>query len=81
MQQQTVYIHEDMDSWVSDLHKVYYGSLGTHLNEHVISKELEDGDALKEIERIDESFSSQLEDYIKNKEFFDMINNDELTIK
>lgn len=81
MQKQTVYIHEDMDSWVSDLHKVYYGSLGADLNSHVILNELEEYEALKEIEYIDESFKSQLDDYIKNKDFFDMINNDELTNK
>lgn len=81
MQKNTVYIHEDMDSWVSDLHKVYYGSLGTFLNNDVIEKELEDGDALKEIQKIDDSFNSELDQYIKNKDFFNMIINDELTIK
>jgi len=81
MKTQTVYIHEYMDSWVSDLHKVYYGSLSTWYNKDVIENELKDGDMLEELKKIDKGFNSQLDEYIKNKEFFDMILSDELTIK
>lgn len=81
MKTQTVYIPEYMDSWDSDLHKVYYGSLSTGYNKDVIENELKDGDMLEELKKIDKSFNSQLDEYIKNKEFFDMILSDELTIK
>jgi tryptophan halogenase len=76
-----VYSHEDMDSWKNDLHKVYYGTTGMDFNGDRLLEEIKEKDYSEELKRIDNKLNSELDNYIKSKDFFDMIMNDEWTIK
>jgi hypothetical protein len=44
-------------------------------------EEIKEKDYSEELKRIDNKLNSELDNYIKSKDFFDMIMNDEWTIK
>lgn len=76
--EEIVYIPEDERHWAIDMHKVYYGNNGSKDVKDLLISELHNEDYYGIVEDMETNFQLRLDQYIKSKDFIDIIINDKL---
>lgn len=73
-----VYIPDNEKHWAIDMHKVYYGNNGGEEVKDLLIAELQNQDYYGIVDDMEKNFKLRLDQYIKSKDFINLIINDKL---